>query len=262
MFSFVSDDVSIIHGFESSPRYFKGDGVYIDHRYEVFCLLSGALSFNLEGSSKTIKSGTIVFSKPGKLHFATMNNLAPYEYFAIRFNGSIIPSSLAARLNSKGSIFSTDQSIDEILATLEANKSNYKDEDMALYAKCKTIELVIALVNKDSGEFKNNKDGLIAQISEHVEKNLESDLSLESISDALNYSESYLSNAFKRAMRCPIMTYIRSKKIIYAEGLITQGMHPQEAARKCSFDHYSTFYRAYLKIFGTPPSTNARAKEF
>ncbi|MGN1077019.1 MAG: helix-turn-helix domain-containing protein [Candidatus Gallimonas sp.] len=48
--------------------------------------------------------------------------------------------------------------------------------------------------------------------------------------------------------------HILQKKMYYAAQLLREGMPASEVAFKCGYDNYSSFYKVFLRIIGTPPS--------
>ena len=44
----------------------------------------------------------------------------------------------------------------------------------------------------------------------------------------------------------------------YAKNFISNGMHPTKVYFECGFKDYSSFYRAYIKKYGTSPSEMSR----
>ena len=55
-------------------------------------------------------------------------------------------------------------------------------------------------------------------------------------------------------MHCPIMQYIRSKKVMLAYQKIQSGEKPHAVAEELGFNDYSTFYRAYKSLLGFSPN--------
>ena len=77
---------------------------------------------------------------------------------------------------------------------------------------------------------------------------------VEEIARALHMSKSALYKVFTRQFKTPIMTYVRTQKCMLARDLIHDGMSATEAAEKLGFAHYSSFYRDYIQVFGSPPT--------
>ena len=57
-------------------------------------------------------------------------------------------------------------------------------------------------------------------------------------------------------MNVPLMRYIRTRKILYADSLIKRGMKPMDAFNRSGFTEYTSFYRAYKQILGHSPSAH------
>jgi AraC-like DNA-binding protein len=74
------------------------------------------------------------------------------------------------------------------------------------------------------------------------------------VASALFVSESYLSRLFRRELHQSPGRYIRDKRLLVARDRIAQGEHPSAVAAACGFSDYTTFWRGYKALFGTPPS--------
>ena len=88
----------------------------------------------------------------------------------------------------------------------------------------------------------------------HIDENIREPITLDSLAENFNFSKSYISNEFRKAMKIPIMQYVRAKKIIAAHRLILNGEKKRVVAEMFSFDDYSTFYRSYVKVMGFSPT--------
>ena len=121
-------------------------------------------------------------------------------------------------------------------------------------------EIMVYLANSRGNvpEFQNND--IISVLIDYIENHIKEDLALENIAKDLHYSESYLSNQFKKAMKCSLMKYIRSKKIVLAQQMIREGRKAVDVAEELSFNDYSTFYRSYLKVTGMSPASEKENK--
>jgi len=58
---------------------------------------------------------------------------------------------------------------------------------------------------------------------------------------------------FKNELGVSIHKYITEKRMIYARKLIYSGENPTNIFEKCGFSDYSTFYKAYKKMFSVSP---------
>ncbi|MBP5091209.1 MAG: helix-turn-helix domain-containing protein [Bacilli bacterium] len=259
MFSFLKPTLNVSH---SLAHLGAGDNLTepcIDHRLEVLILLSGSLSYIGEDGKGELKAGGIILIRPGTLHrFAVQEEEC--EYYLLQIDQSILQKDVAKRLLSGKMLYKGDNRIYGLLRSFDDLIGLYPEKDLTRLFECKLEEFAIFLANKVGAKMELLKEGMINRISKYVNENIAKDLPLKELSLSLSYSESYLSNSFKKAMNYPIVKYIRKKKAIYAHELIANGLHPIEVAKRCSYDHYSTFYRSYLKSIGCPPSFPNKSK--
>lgn len=88
-----------------------------------------------------------------------------------------------------------------------------------------------------------------AYINEHIE----ADLSLDNLADQLFVSKFHLSRLFKQYMHITCHQYITEHRLIAARRLINEGYSMAEVCKRCGYTNYSTFYRAFMKIYGISP---------
>ena len=93
----------------------------------------------------------------------------------------------------------------------------------------------------------------VAETLEYIENNIESSLSIKSISKALGISPSLLSHEFKREMGITPHSYVMQKRLLLAKNLLKSGKKPCDVFSLCGYADYSSFYKAYTKAFGKRP---------
>ena len=95
---------------------------------------------------------------------------------------------------------------------------------------------------------------LAERLKAYVSDNLSGDLSVETIASAVNISSSGIIHSFKKELGISLHNYITQRRLIYARELIINGHQPSKIYTDCGYSDYSSFYRAYVKFFGRPPS--------
>ena len=100
-----------------------------------------------------------------------------------------------------------------------------------------------------SGCYVGIRDGIIAYISDNLDK----PLNAETIAAHFSLSKSYVQNIFTQKMHIGLKKYIMQKKIYAAHADMIAGMTPNEVCEKYKFGDYSLFYRTYKKTFGNSP---------
>jgi len=254
MFQFVHQEIDFSHklDYASSPKdeYSK----HMHSFYELLFFVRGDVDYHVESETRHLKGGDIILMNPGKYHFANANHNVSYERYVLKFPTRYVPESLADRLKNAYPFFSSNRYVESIVKGLDGLYDLFNDGDMYLMSRSKIVEILVYLANVRQGspEFKN--DDIISTIIDYIQGHLQEGLTLESIANDLHYSELYLSNQFKKTMRCSLMKYIRSKKIILAQALIKEGKKAIDVAEELGFNDYSTFYRTYVKITGVSPA--------
>ena len=98
------------------------------------------------------------------------------------------------------------------------------------------------------------QSGIAPKIIRYISENLSGDLSVETIASAVNISSSGIIHSFKKELGISLHNYITQRRLIYARELIINGHQPSKIYTDCGYSDYSSFYRAYVKFFGRPPS--------
>lgn len=259
MFSFDYRDVSFAHklGFASSPKdeFHK----HMHHFYEVIYFERGNVQFHIEGLTRTLLPGDIVFIQPGQFHFASVDREVDYQRYVCKIPEEALPPHLRERALKFGSFFASCESLAPLLEDIEEFSKQFEGEDMRSLAICKIIELLIRLCDKESIRLEEKKESVAQGLVNYIEEHLREPLDLESLADAFHYSPSYVATSFRKEMHVSLISYVRGKKIMAAHSLILHGMKPSEASALMGFGDYSTFYRTYQKYLGTAPSVTKRS---
>ncbi len=256
MFTFTFQNIDFSHklDYASSPK-----DEYDKHMHpfvEILYFVSGDAQYSVEGEKRKLYPGECVLIQPGKFHFAEVNQTILYERYVLKFPESLVPEHVKKILFHRSPFFRLTQEQIAIFKCLDNYYAMMNDDDMYLICVSKLWELFALLNNIKATNDDSDSASVVSKIVRYIEMHLENNLTLAKMSEDLSYSESYISNSFKKEMHIPIMRYIRSKKIIHAHSLIQNGEKPQAVSEKLNFNDYSTFYRQYLKVIGVSPSSD------
>jgi len=95
---------------------------------------------------------------------------------------------------------------------------------------------------------------LVQSVLEYIEQNLAQDLSVDLLAERLFISKFHLMRLFRQETGATIHGYITERRLFLARDLIAEGMASTEACYHAGFGSYSSFSRAYSKLFGTTPT--------
>lgn len=98
------------------------------------------------------------------------------------------------------------------------------------------------------------QNGRIQAILSYVDSHLTDNLEIDTIADAFYVSRYHLMRSFKEQVGEGLHSYISRKRLLFARELISQGATVTDACFQCGFKTYSSFSRAYSKVFGCTPT--------
>lgn len=83
-------------------------------------------------------------------------------------------------------------------------------------------------------------------------------ISIASIAEACNYSQSYVSHTFKKKMKVNVRTYINQLRIVLAKHELSNGSSVSFTAMICGFNDANYFSNVFRSMVGIPPSQYAK----
>ena len=128
-----------------------------------------------------------------------------------------------------------------------------------VYAETLVLQLLLSctrhlehggLITEQKASYNKKMLEVIRYINEHYMD----DLSVETLSKRFFFSRYHLMRQFKEATGYTLHNYINNKRLLAARDAIKTGIPATTAAICCGFHDYSTFSRAYKKLFGAAPT--------
>lgn len=222
------------------------------HSYhELLFVLEGDLLLFTRDFQQKVKSGTLIIIPKESFHFFKMKENSLFARLKIAFNDTdVIHSFKGIKI-----IKDIDGNIEFLLKEITdiVNASPDECQKMKLYG---AFLMLIAEINfKDSNAPKaRNENHLIPKCLRYIDESLDKKLTVENVSKALFISPSTLSHEFKKEMGISFHRYVSEKRLMHINKKISLGVPPTEVYKGYGYADYSSFYRAYKKHFGYPPS--------
>lgn len=94
---------------------------------------------------------------------------------------------------------------------------------------------------------------LVQSVADHINEHLTDNLSLENIAETFFVSKYHLERIFKKHMSITLHSYIIQRRLTLARQKLYGGALPTTIYKLCGFSNYSTFYRAFQKLYGISP---------
>lgn len=245
---------------------------------KIVIFISGKVTYLIEGKAYELKPWDILFVSNNEVHKPLIDPEETYERIVIWINSKFLE-----KHNTKGNNLMTcfelassqkcsllrlsPELLISIKNTMSQLEAAYKDTEFGNYVLKNALFLqVMVYLNRLALRSENNSrnsdikyDENIDAILNYINTNLNSDLSLDKLSDKFYMSKYYLMHKFKKYTGYTIYNYIMQKRIIMANNLIKGGKPITEACFECGFGDYSSFLKAFKKIFGASPKQYYKA---
>ncbi|MBQ3074737.1 MAG: helix-turn-helix transcriptional regulator [Clostridia bacterium] len=252
----------IVCAHERTPKPSMEERMMHSHdNYEVYYLLSGDADFLVEATRYHLRPGDLLLMRKGEVHMFRLRSAAPYERMHINFDISPLLSHLGmtdlltpflnrplGAFNHYPAALFTDRSFQQDLERV----CNASEENKLLYLLPLLAELKEAfetLKEKPASPSPDRASAIVSYINAHLSQ----ELSLEELSHRFFLSQTHLNRIFRAATGTTVWQYITIKRLYFAKELLEEGKKPTEVAPLCGFKDYTTFFRAYKKLFGSAP---------
>ncbi|MGE5558028.1 MAG: AraC family transcriptional regulator [Bacillota bacterium] len=250
---------------------------YHNHNfYEIYFLLSGNVTYLIEGNAYKLKPGDILLINDTELHKPLIEPGRSYERIVIWINPVFLHEQSCPEMDLTAGFKSADC---KKVLRLEAENLSYlrhlmgKLEKASIYGgygdnilrKIHLTEILVhlhkaLLQNRDaSTSYEIVFNERIRAMIQYINGNLGADLSLERLSALFYLSKYHLLREFKKNAGYTLHQYILEKRLIMAKSFLKEGANVTEACLRCGFKNYSNFIRAFKKKFGVPPGKYLKA---
>lgn len=239
--------------------------------HKILILLSGDVTYCIEGRTYDLRPNDIVLVNSGEVHKPIIRSDAPYERIIIYVSPDYLSEyrdakndlSLCLRqaMAEQSHVLRLHSSMNGKLGSTirELDRSLY-DEDYAneLYHRILFLEFMIqlnraALHNHVEFIGDSASNDKILAVLDYLNEHLTEDISIDELSSRFFLSRYYLMHTFKEQTGYTIGSYLSTKRLFLARDLIAKGTPITDVCYACGFHNYSTFSRAYKKSFGESP---------
>lgn len=239
---------------------------------KIIIFLSGNVTYFVEGKTYFLKPWDILLINHHDVHKPVIDSETTYERIVIWLQHDTITAQKDRPCD-----------LSECFTTANEKSFNLIRLSVALQMKIQTLiqALEDALNNREFGheimsqtyflqlmvylnrvfspeEYQHDRsasqyDKQIADILKYINLHLNQDLSNETLASKFYLSKYYLMHKFKQETGYTLHSYIQQKRLICAADFIRGGMPVLKASSQCGYLDYSTFLRAFRKMYGISP---------
>lgn len=243
---------------------------------KIIIFISGDVTYIIEGKSYKLKPLDVLFVSRSEIHRPIIDPNSVYERIVIWINSSFLEAhsmkfDLFTCFRHTGSNISNLTRLDhsalqemqQILFRLELSLKN-EDFGYDVLRNSLIIQLLILLTREQLKHSASSTpdftvDETIQKILYYINANIKDDLSIDTLAEKFYINRYHLMHKFKQQTGCSLHSYVSQKRLIKADELIRSGVSSSRACELCGYNDYSSFVRAYKKMFGVPPKKR-RAK--
>lgn len=248
----------VTHDEHPDPANFER---HCHNHYELIYVTQGAGRYVVEGCRYPLKPETLFLFRPGEFHYVDVAEDKPYSRYVIHFEASAVSVEVRPLLSQlekrseEGNFYDSAELPLVVTGAFERlNAIRRMPEDKGeLLARLILSEIIVSLsVALPSKPEAAEPLGL--RVVRYLNDHLTEKIALEELAKHFFVSKYYICRAFRAHNGVSILKYLTEKRVYLAHQLMCQGETAVSAAMEAGFGDYSSFYRAYLRIFGTAPS--------
>ncbi|MBP5653854.1 MAG: helix-turn-helix transcriptional regulator [Lachnospiraceae bacterium] len=239
----------------------RGFTMHIHDRCELYYFMEGSADYLVEGNEYPMKRGSMLIMRPGEVHRPRLLKSGVYERFAINFPlnlfDGIDPDRRLVRPFTDRALGTGNHydlpAAEKFFVRLCAGFPDEYERRIAAYSSILEILLLLGKEFEGRSDSAEKPDTQSEKLIRYVNGHLFEDISLPAIADEFYISLSSLGRIFREATGAAPWEYITAKRLIAAGELMSKGVPAGEAAERCGFGDYSSFYRAWVRRYGKSP---------
>ena len=267
---YLNDNFKIFHIRDKKDIKFE----YHHHDFsKIVILIDGDLTYYIEGKAYILKPWDILFVNKNEIHKPVVNPNKYYERIVIwlnpdfmakyaQGNNNLLKCFEVAIKNNYNLLRLNMKSIDIIKNLIQdiQNCNNSNEFGSEILKESLFVQLMVLMNRLFLNSDKNRDiediqyDKTIEGVLNYINSSLENDLSIDTIASEFFISKYYLMRKFKNQIGSSIHNYVVQKRLILARSLISDGLSMSSVCSRCGFNDYSSFVRAFKKVYGVSPS--------
>ena len=248
----------------------------VEYHYHAFdkivVFLSGRVTYLMEGKSYFLRPWDVLLVSHDQIHKPLIDTSEPYERIILwaspaflqrhkgadydlarcfdlarQRNFALLRLAPHPRQQVMELLRQTEEALDskEFAASLQANTSFLQ------FLICINRLIVPDQTAMDRGAYQS--DDKIEEILAYIQTHLDGILTVDELARQFYLSPSYLMHRFKAVTGYTVHRYVQQKRLMQSTRLLQQGMAASQVALTCGFSDYSTFVRAFKRMFDLSP---------
>lgn len=226
---------------------------------EITYIVSGEVSWVIEGRSYMIRKNDLVILRPNLVHGVHIHGVEIYERYNVSFDDKSITDNALEDVPHEIEVlnFSSNTYVTDLFKKLAFYNKSFSGERKRILISHIIEELVFNLTLQTSGKSDESSmhiNPVLARALKYMDENYTKCVGVEDMCRELYISKSHIHALFSEHLRISPKKYLNLKRLAHAQRLIRVGKKPYAIYRECGFSDYASFYRNYKIHFGYAPS--------
>ena len=246
---------------------------------EIVYVLSGEMVHEIDGCRYNTARGDMLFMNYGCTH--AFSSESTYTYVNILFSPELMADAVITTQNAfsvlslsafnemrsaqdSGCVRFFGKERDEIETLIFSMLEEYEEKQTSWETVLGNLltNLIIKMLRKTELDIgKSEMDGIWQSLSEYIDQNLDSRLTLAALAEKCFYNPSYFSRIFKEKFGVSLTEYITRKRLSHAIMLLSESELSVEEIGECvGFPDKNSLYHAFSRYLGTTPGEYRRTR--
>lgn len=252
-----------------------------EHHYHEFnkiiVFIGGNVVYSIEGKSYKLKPWDVLFVPDNQVHKPIIAPEEDYERIVIWINNAFLEEHGNAENNlltcfniareNRQLLRLSEKTVDSIKALLYQIEQEIMSKQFGadILGNALFVQFMVYLnrlqlkPERVMDSIEVEYDEQIQSIIQYINNHLESDLSIPSLAAKFYVNKFYLMHKFKANTGFSVHNYISNKRLQRCSEMLKLGTAPAEAASQSGFNDYSSFVRAFTKMYGVSPRKYSKA---
>ena len=252
-------------------------GTKVDYHYHEFCkllfLVSGSGSYVIEGQRYLLSPGDVVLIGSHCVHRPEFERGVPYERIIIYVSPDFLLRQSAPDCDledcfsgKRGHVLRPNEQNRQALFSLATSLEQELSGDSfgrTILARGQLLRLLVEISRQ-----LHQKDvslpgpmlpvgGRMLDILHYLDAHATEAISIDALADQFYISKYHMMRQFRKETGNSIHAYLSNRRLMLARDMILHGASATDACFASGFHSYSSFSRAYTKLFGTTPTGRA-----
>lgn len=240
--------------------------------HKIIVFLKGNVTYLIEGKAHYLKPWDILLVNRHDIHKPIIDSQEEYERIILWIDSDFIQSQNDSSCditncfqlaNEKSvNLIRLDPNLQtkvrQIIFELEHSLSS-EEFGNTLLSNALFIQFMVYLNRIFLGEqYETTSDSFrcdkqVERILDYLNQHITEELSIDTLAQKFFISKYYFMHKFKQETGFTVHNYIQQKRLLLSCKLIKEGIPIVKASEQCGFKDYSSFLRAFKKMFGRSP---------